>query len=71
MIRKLDHQNMGRSNLGWLQSLFHFSFADYYNPANMNFGVLRVVNTAISASTGKRGTTSGSRSFPAPKARHR
>jgi len=23
---------------------FHFSFADYYNPENMNFGVLRVLN---------------------------
>lgn len=53
MIRKLDHQNMGRSNLGWLQSLFHFSFADYYNPANMNFGVLRVVNDdLVQAGTG-------------------
>lgn len=44
MIRKLDNQKMGRSDLGWLRSLFHFSFADYYNPANMNFGVLRVIN---------------------------
>ncbi len=44
MIKKIDHQKMGRSNLGWLQSLFHFSFADYYNPANIQFGVLRVVN---------------------------
>lgn len=44
MVRKLDHQKMGRSDLGWLRSLFHFSFADYYNPANMNFGVLRVIN---------------------------
>jgi redox-sensitive bicupin YhaK (pirin superfamily) len=35
---------MGRSNLGWLQSIFHFSFAEYYNPKNMNFGSLRVVN---------------------------
>eukprot|EP00245_Coleochaete_scutata_P012527 TRINITY_DN4868_c0_g1_i4.p1 TRINITY_DN4868_c0_g1~~TRINITY_DN4868_c0_g1_i4.p1 ORF type:complete len:348 (+),score=43.73 TRINITY_DN4868_c0_g1_i4:141-1184(+) len=28
----------------WLESRFHFSFADYYNPANTNFGVLRVLN---------------------------
>ena len=28
----------------WLESRFHFSFADYYNPKNMNFGALRVVN---------------------------
>ena len=35
---------MGRSDLGWLQSIFHFSFAEYYNPENMNFGKLRVIN---------------------------
>ena len=28
----------------WLQSRFHFSFAEYHNPANTNFGVLRVMN---------------------------
>ena len=44
MIRKIDNTRMGRSDLGWLKSLFHFSFADYYNPANINFGVLRVIN---------------------------
>lgn len=44
MIRKLDHTKMGKSDLGWLQSLFHFSFAEYYNPENMNFGNLRVIN---------------------------
>ena len=44
MLRKLDHNNMGKSNLGWLRSVFHFSFAEYYNPKNINFGVLRVIN---------------------------
>lgn len=44
MIKKLPKQNMGTSNLGWLQSRFHFSFADYRNFNNMNFGVLRVLN---------------------------
>lgn len=44
MLKKLESKNMGRSNLGWLNSLFHFSFAGYYNPDNMNFGVLRVIN---------------------------
>ncbi|ERK31226.1 pirin family protein [Clostridium intestinale] len=44
MIKKIENKNMGRSNLGWLQSIFHFSFAEYYNPKNMNFGSLRVVN---------------------------
>lgn len=44
MLKKLDHRQMGKSNLGWLKSLFHFSFAAYYNPDNMGFGVLRVLN---------------------------
>ncbi len=44
MLRKIENKNMGRSNLGWLRSVFHFSFAEYYNPQNINFGVLRVIN---------------------------
>jgi hypothetical protein len=28
----------------WLESRFHFSFADYWNPQNNNFGALRVLN---------------------------
>jgi len=44
MLRKIQMQYMGKSNLGWLRSIFHFSFAGYYNPNNMNFGVLRVIN---------------------------
>lgn len=53
MIRKIDHRNMGKSNLGWLRSIFHFSFAEYYNPENINFGVLRVINDdLIEAATG-------------------
>ena len=38
---------MGRSFLGWLDSHFHFSFAEYYNPKNVHFGVLRVINDDI------------------------
>ncbi|MDS0526975.1 pirin family protein [Clostridium sp. SHJSY1] len=44
MLRKIDNRNMGSSNLGWLKSKFHFSFAEYYNPNNINFGALRVIN---------------------------
>ncbi|MCM0649681.1 pirin family protein [Clostridium swellfunianum] len=47
MLRKIENKKMGRSNLGWLKSIFHFSFAEYYNPDNMNFGVLRVLNDDI------------------------
>lgn len=49
MIRHINNLNMGRSDLGWLQSVFHFSFADYYNPSNMNFGVMRVLNDDLIA----------------------
>ncbi len=47
MIKKLPKENMGTSNLGWLESRFHFSFAEYKNPKNINFGVLRVLNDDI------------------------
>ena len=53
MLRKIDYRNMGKSDLGWLRSIFHFSFADYSNPLNINFGVLRVINDdLIEANTG-------------------
>ena len=44
MHRKINASQIGRNDLGWLKSLFHFSFADYYNPDNMRFGALRVIN---------------------------
>ena len=47
MLKKLPKENMGTSNLGWLESCFHFSFAQYRNPNNINFGVLRVLNDDI------------------------
>jgi redox-sensitive bicupin YhaK (pirin superfamily) len=47
MLKKLPKEKMGTSNLGWLESRFHFSFADYRNPNNINFGVLRVLNDDI------------------------
>jgi hypothetical protein len=34
----------GWTNKNWLISRFHFSFAEYSNPRNLNFGVLRVMN---------------------------
>ncbi|OIJ20685.1 hypothetical protein BKP45_08560 [Anaerobacillus alkalidiazotrophicus] len=44
MLKKMESNHMGSSNLGWLRSKFHFSFADYYNPNNIQFGALRVIN---------------------------
>jgi redox-sensitive bicupin YhaK (pirin superfamily) len=44
MLKRIDSKKMGRASHGWLDSHFHFSFADYHNPDNIRFGVLRVLN---------------------------
>ena len=49
MLRKLDHRYMGGAVYDRLETTYHFSFADYYNEANINFGVLRVLNDDIIA----------------------
>ena len=44
MLKYIDSKKMGRGKHSWLDSHFHFSFAEYYNPDNIQFGVLRVIN---------------------------
>jgi len=42
VLHKADTR--GHANHGWLDSHHSFSFASYYNPERMHFGVLRVLN---------------------------
>ncbi len=42
VLHKADTR--GHANHGWLDSYHTFSFANYYNPERVHFGVLRVLN---------------------------
>lgn len=42
--RATDHFH---SDAGWLESFHHFSFADFYDPENIHWSTLRVVNEDI------------------------
>lgn len=53
MIVMRRAEDRGRANLGWLDSRHTFSFGHYYDPDQMGFGTLRVINEdRVSPGTG-------------------
>ncbi len=44
MIDITPLEDLGHADHGWLDARHHFSFANYYDPARMGFGKLRVWN---------------------------
>ncbi|NBX65432.1 MAG: pirin family protein [Proteobacteria bacterium] len=39
-----SYNDLGKTNIGWLDSRHSFSFGQYFDPAYMGFGHLRVIN---------------------------
>lgn len=43
-IERRPFDTLGHANHGWLDARHHFSFANYYEPARMSWGAIRVWN---------------------------
>src|ERR1700735_5684925 len=49
MIRVRPSEERGKNKLSWLDSKFTFSFDQYYDPKNVHFRSLRVMNEDVVA----------------------
>jgi hypothetical protein len=47
MIKVIKSEERHHANFGWLATRWHFSFDQYYDPANLNWGALRVFNDDV------------------------
>ncbi len=47
MIKVIKSHERHHADRGWLSTYWHFSFDDYYDPANMSWGPLRVFNDDV------------------------
>lgn len=47
MIRVIPSKDRHFADHGWLQTYWHFSFAEYYDPQNMHWSALRVFNDDV------------------------
>lgn len=47
MIKVIKSEDRYHADHGWLDTRWHFSFDNYYDPQNMNWGALRVFNDDV------------------------
>jgi redox-sensitive bicupin YhaK (pirin superfamily) len=47
MMKKIPFESLAHHDYGWLNTRYHFSFANYYDPKNMGYGMIRVINDDI------------------------